>query len=70
MYGLQELNTFMPRCSADRYHVPPWLMLLPLDQAGEKNTYQMPMKTAPLCSSVSNLPTVPPPCALANKAYR
>ena len=35
MYGMQELNTFMPRCSADRYHVPPWLMLLPLDQAGE-----------------------------------
>jgi hypothetical protein len=36
MYGMQELNTGMPRCRAGRYHVAPWLMLLMLDQAGEK----------------------------------
>jgi hypothetical protein len=35
MYAMQELNSFMPRCAAGRYHVPPWLMLLPLDEAGE-----------------------------------
>ena len=35
MYGMQELNSFMPRCGAGRFHVPPWLMLLPLDQSGE-----------------------------------
>jgi hypothetical protein len=36
MYGMQELNTGMPRCPAGRYHVAPWLMCLVLDQAGEK----------------------------------
>jgi hypothetical protein len=36
MYGMQELNTGMPRCRAGRYHVAPWLMCLVLDQAGEK----------------------------------
>jgi hypothetical protein len=36
MYGMQELNTGMPRCRAGRYHVAPWLMCLILDQAGEK----------------------------------
>lgn len=35
MYGMQELNSFMPRCSAGRFHVPPWLLLLPLDTSGE-----------------------------------
>ena len=25
----------MPRCRAGRYHVPPWLICLPLDEAGE-----------------------------------
>jgi hypothetical protein len=35
MYGMQEINSAMPRCRAGRYHVPPWLMCLPLDQAGE-----------------------------------
>jgi hypothetical protein len=35
MYGMQELNTGMPRCRAGRYHVAPWLMCLVLDPAGE-----------------------------------
>jgi hypothetical protein len=35
MYSMQEINSFMPRCRAGRFHVPPWLMLLPLDQSGE-----------------------------------
>ncbi|WP_439133745.1 hypothetical protein [Pseudomaricurvus sp.] len=34
-YGMQELNTTMPRCSAGRYHVPPWIILLLLDQGGD-----------------------------------
>jgi hypothetical protein len=34
-YGMQELAANMPRCLAGRYHVPPWLMLLPLDAHGE-----------------------------------
>jgi hypothetical protein len=36
MYGMQELNTLFPRCRAGRYHVTPWVMLLPLDEAGER----------------------------------
>ena len=35
-YGMQEINTTMPRCSQGRYHVPPWLIPLVLDQPGEK----------------------------------
>jgi hypothetical protein len=35
-YSMQELNTHMPRCEEGQYHVPPWLMVLPLDQPGEK----------------------------------
>ena len=34
-YGMQELNTNAPRCSAGRYHVPPWMILLLLDESGE-----------------------------------
>jgi hypothetical protein len=34
-YGMQEINTTMPRCDAGRYHVPPWLIVLLLDQPGE-----------------------------------
>lgn len=34
-YGMQELNTNSFRCTAGRYHVPPWLMLLLLDESGE-----------------------------------
>jgi hypothetical protein len=34
-YGMQELSTALPKCSANRYHCPPWIVLLPLDDAGE-----------------------------------
>jgi hypothetical protein len=34
-YGMQEINTVMPRCGARRYHVPPWLILLLLDSGGD-----------------------------------
>lgn len=35
-YSMQELQTSMPRCQAGkRYHLPPWLVCLPLDKAGE-----------------------------------
>jgi hypothetical protein len=34
-YSMQELNSQMPRCRADRYHVPPWLILLVLDRTGD-----------------------------------
>lgn len=36
MYAMQELNGFSPRCRAGRYHVPPWIMLLLLDETGEQ----------------------------------
>ncbi|CAN7581411.1 hypothetical protein LJR219_004277 [Phenylobacterium sp. LjRoot219] len=35
LYSMQELNTPFPMCGAGRYHVAPWVMLLPLDQPGE-----------------------------------
>lgn len=35
-YGMQEINTTMPRCRAERYHVPPWLIPLILDPPGER----------------------------------
>jgi hypothetical protein len=35
MYSMQEMSSGMPNCSAGRYHVPPWLMLLVLDQTGD-----------------------------------
>ena len=35
-YGMQEINSTMPRCSAGRrYHVPPWLVPLVLNQNGD-----------------------------------
>lgn len=37
MYGMQELNSGLARCKqAGRYHVPPWVVMLPLDKAGDK----------------------------------
>jgi hypothetical protein len=37
IYGMQELSTVMPRCrEGGRYHVPPWLVCLPLDREGER----------------------------------
>jgi hypothetical protein len=35
MYGMQEINTAMPRCRAARYHIPPWLLCLVLDEGGD-----------------------------------
>ena len=37
MYGMQELNTSMPRCQkGNRYHLPPWLVALPLNKIGDE----------------------------------
>jgi hypothetical protein len=35
-YSMQELNTVFPRCNANRYHVAPWVLALPLDAPGEQ----------------------------------
>ena len=36
MYGMQELGSSMPRCQkGGRYHVPPWLVCLPLNKEGD-----------------------------------
>jgi hypothetical protein len=35
-YAMQEIMTHFPRCAAGRYHVAPWLLLLPLDAGGER----------------------------------
>jgi hypothetical protein len=36
MYGMQEIQTSMPRCTTGgRYHIAPWLVPLVLDQRGE-----------------------------------
>ncbi len=35
MYGMQEINSGLPRCRAGRYHAPPWLVCLPLNEAGD-----------------------------------
>jgi len=34
-YGMQELNTTAVRCKAGRYHMPPWMMVLLLDESGD-----------------------------------
>lgn len=35
MYSMQEIQTTMPRCQkGGRYHMPPWLVCLPLDKDG------------------------------------
>lgn len=35
-YSMREINATFPLCHAERYHVSPWVILLPLDSAGEK----------------------------------
>lgn len=36
MYSMQELNSGMPKCrKGNRYHVPPWVVPLILDESGE-----------------------------------
>ena len=34
-YGMSELSAPFPRCEADRYHCPPWIVILLLDRNGE-----------------------------------
>lgn len=35
-YSMREINAVFPLCHAERYHVSPWVIMLPLDTAGEK----------------------------------
>lgn len=36
MYGMQEIGSALPRCNAGgRYHVPPWVVCLPLNLDGD-----------------------------------
>jgi hypothetical protein len=35
-YGMQEINTTAVRCKAGRYHMPPWVMLLLLNESGDQ----------------------------------
>jgi hypothetical protein len=36
MYSMQEIGTSMPRCQeGGRYHIPPWLVCLPLNKDGD-----------------------------------
>ena len=35
-YSMQEINSHCPQCRAGRFHVPPWLMLLLLNENGEE----------------------------------
>ena len=37
MYGMQETGSSMPRCQeGGRYHVPPWVVCLPLNKSGDE----------------------------------
>jgi hypothetical protein len=37
IYGMQEIGSVMPRCQkGGRYHLPPWLICLPLNKDGEE----------------------------------
>ena len=35
IYGMQEINSALPRCGAGRYHAPPWLVCLLLDPSAD-----------------------------------
>jgi hypothetical protein len=35
-YSMREINTTFPLCTAERYHIPPWVIALPLDASGEE----------------------------------
>jgi hypothetical protein len=35
-YGMQEIQTNMPQCRHGRYHIPPWLVCLPLNEEGDE----------------------------------
>lgn len=34
-YSMQEINTTFPMCSAGRYHIQPWVIMIPLDEGGD-----------------------------------
>lgn len=34
-YSMREINATFPLCRAGRYHISPWVIMLPLDAAGE-----------------------------------
>jgi hypothetical protein len=36
MYSMREINATFPLCHAGRYHISPWVVMLPLDTDGEK----------------------------------
>ncbi|HWS94315.1 MAG TPA: hypothetical protein VN306_18055 [Mycobacterium sp.] len=36
MYSMREINATFPLCHAGRYHVSPWVIMLPLDTVGEQ----------------------------------
>jgi hypothetical protein len=36
VYGMTEMAQLMPRCNGNRYHIPPGLILLVLDQTGDR----------------------------------
>ncbi len=36
MYGMTELSTYTIGCESERYHVPPWMILLLVDRGGER----------------------------------
>jgi hypothetical protein len=35
-YSMREINATFPVCSASRYHISPWVIILPLDVTGEQ----------------------------------
>jgi hypothetical protein len=36
MYGMQEINSTLPRCQeGGRYHVPAWVVAIPLNKEGD-----------------------------------
>lgn len=35
-YSMREINATFPLCHAGRYHISPWVIMLPLDTAGEQ----------------------------------
>jgi hypothetical protein len=35
MYSMREINATFPLCHAGRYHISPWVIMLPLDVGGE-----------------------------------
>lgn len=40
MYGMQEINSTLPRCQqAGRYHIPAWLVAIPLNKEGDAPVY-------------------------------